>query len=112
MQVHVADLQTTYSNQGLDVVEMRAIWAVMPAGTHSASYTRFCIALTQLAAVNRLFILFSIEVVVDVPRCASTHATHARPSAPSEFDLDQDGKKAQWRLFFCQKLQVTCSFHG
>ncbi|KAG5177834.1 hypothetical protein JKP88DRAFT_133470, partial [Tribonema minus] len=52
-KVHIADLQTTYSNQGLDVVEMRAVWAAMP----------------------------------------------------QEFDLDSDAKKAQWRLFFCQKLQ-------
>jgi hypothetical protein len=52
--VHIADLQAKYSNQGLDLLEMRAVWAALP----------------------------------------------------QEFDLDSDAKKAQWRHFFCQKLQV------
>ncbi len=52
-KVHIADLQAKYSNQGLDVQEMRAVWAEMP------------------------------EV----------------------FDLDSDGKKAQWRSFFSTKLR-------
>ena len=30
-RIHIVDLQTKYSNQGLDIVEMRAIWYVMPA---------------------------------------------------------------------------------
>jgi hypothetical protein len=29
-RIHIVDLQTKYSNQGLDIVEMRAIWYVMP----------------------------------------------------------------------------------
>ncbi|CAM9616043.1 unnamed protein product, partial [Discosporangium mesarthrocarpum] len=29
-KIHIADLQTNYSNQGLDIVEMRAVWAAMP----------------------------------------------------------------------------------
>jgi len=52
-KVHIADLQTKYGNQGLDIVEMRAIWANMP----------------------------------------------------EEFDNDGDGKKAQWRALFRQKLE-------
>lgn len=52
-KIHIADLSAKYSNQGLDVLEMRAIWAVMPL----------------------------------------------------EFDLDSDGKKGQWRVYFLQKLQ-------
>ncbi|CAN0093342.1 unnamed protein product, partial [Phaeothamnion confervicola] len=53
VKIHIADLQTKYSNQGLDLVEMRAVWAAMPR----------------------------------------------------EFDLDGDGKKAQWLGFFRLKLQ-------
>ncbi len=52
-KVHIADLQAKYSNQGLDVQEMRAVWATIP------------------------------EV----------------------FDLDSDGKKAQWQSFFSTKLR-------
>ncbi len=52
-KVHIADLQAKYSNQGLDVQEMRAIWAAIP----------------------------------------------------QVFDLDSDGKKAQWRSFFSTKLR-------
>lgn len=29
-RVHIADLQTKYGNQGLDIVEMRAVWANLP----------------------------------------------------------------------------------
>jgi hypothetical protein len=52
-KVHIADLNTKYGNQGLDIVEMRAIWANLPL----------------------------------------------------EFDNDGDGKKAQWRGLFRQKLE-------
>lgn len=51
--VHIADLNNKYSNQGLDIVEMRALWQCVP----------------------------------------------------SEFQMDGDGKKAQWRFNFLQKLQ-------
>lgn len=52
-KVHIADLNTKYGNQGLDIIEMRAIWA----------------------------------------------------NLPEEFDNDGDGKKAQWRALFRQKLE-------
>ena len=29
-RMHIADLTTKYGNQGLDIVEMRAIWANLP----------------------------------------------------------------------------------
>ena len=52
-KVHIADLTSKFSNQGLDIIEMRAIWLALP----------------------------------------------------DEFDNDGDGKKADWKFNFLQKLQ-------
>lgn len=55
-KLHIAELSSKYSHQGLDLVEMRAIYAMIP----------------------------------------------------SEFDNDNDGKKADWHSMFRQRLQDLC----
>lgn len=56
-KLHIAELTSKYSHQGLDLVEMRAIYYMLP----------------------------------------------------NEFDNDSDGKKADWRAMFRQRLQDLCA---